>query len=104
MQETVWELVQMLATNEKVHQSLMPSDNGNDFWTNTFEDPNPYRKIYKQDIIYDLMETGDIDEIRRIQWIDGFEKYKNIQPKDLKCIKTEDEDKQKWKQKFLADD
>ena len=75
MQQTVWELVQMLATNKKVHESLMPSDNVSDFWRNTFDDPNPYRKIYKQDIIYDLMETGNIDEIRRIQWLDGFKKY-----------------------------
>ena len=32
-------------------------------------------KIYKQEIIYDLMEKENIDEIRRIQWSFGYDKY-----------------------------
>ena len=104
----------MLATNEAEHAKLIPNGQveAQTFWDNTFNDPNDYMKIYKQDIVYDLMEKEQIDEIRKVKWVSGYDKYcesvsnlslqKNINKK-LKCIETPNEDKQRWTAKFLAD-
>ena len=48
----------MLATNEAEHEKLIPIGqvDSREFWKQTFDDPNDYMKIYKQDIVYDLME------------------------------------------------
>lgn len=77
MQTRVWELIRMLATNKLVHSGLLPSGSEDPatFWSQTFNDRNAYMKIYKQEIIYDLMEKENIDEIRRIQWSFGYDKY-----------------------------
>ena len=108
MQSDVWELIRMLATNEKVHERLLPTgeQNAQQFWNETFNDPNEYMKIYKQDIIYDLMEKDGIDDIRRVKWIHGFDGYYASvydNPKTLRCIQTEPQKKRQWTEKFLAD-
>ena len=104
----------MLATNEEEHAKLIPNGqvDSQTFWDRTFNDPNDYMKIYKQDIVYDLMEKEQIDEIRKVKWASGYDKYchsvnnlslpKNL-AKKLKCIETPVEDKQRWTAKFLAD-
>ena len=65
----------MLATNKDVHKEMIPKGNEASaaFWEQTFEDPNEYMKMYKQDIVYDLMEKEPIDEIRKVKWVAGYD-------------------------------
>ena len=62
----------MLATNQSTYQSLLPGDaiaDSTKFWNNAFNDPNKFKKMYKQDIIYDILEKEkdkSVDQIRRV--------------------------------------
>ena len=67
----------MLATNEDVHKLMIPRGNEASaaFWHQTFEDQNEYMKMYKQAIVFDLMEKEPIDEIRKVKWVAGYDGY-----------------------------
>ena len=68
-------------------------------------------KMYKQNIIYDLMEKGKIDEIRRVHWKGGYSIYNQIvKPKEMLNIPKNENtrsnlanSKRDWNLKFLAD-
>ena len=76
----MWALVKILATNEVEYDKLLPNTQNAaqkaQFWRDTFNDTNEYKKIYKQEIILDLMENLDVDEERRVKWKFGYSQYK----------------------------
>jgi len=51
---------------------LLPGDaiaDSTKFWNNAVNDPNKFKKMYKQDIIYDILEKEkdkSVDQIRRV--------------------------------------
>ena len=91
----------MLATNVEEHNKLLANRENPNFWDDAFNDPNEFKKIYKQEIIYDLIEKENVDDIRRVRWINGYDKNKDIEPRSLHSIHTEKFKKDEWADKFL---
>ena len=64
--EGIWELICMLATNEKqymdvIRMSNVTNEDGEVDWESFFKGNNAYQKTYQQDIILSVLEDSEQD-------------------------------------------
>ena len=72
-----WELIRMLATNEKqymevIRMSNVTDDDGQVDWDSFFQGSNAYQKIYLQEIILSVLEDSEErdQDIKRIMFVE----------------------------------
>ena len=57
----------MLATNKNIYdQVLNQSKEANVDWQSIFTDQNLYKQTYKQEIIFDIMETNSLRNVQKV--------------------------------------
>ena len=72
-----WELIRMLATNDKqymevIRMSAVTGEDGNVDWQTFFQGNNAYQKAYLQDIILSVLEDSEAsgDDVKRVMFVE----------------------------------